>query len=141
MDQSIIIGLAVILILGAVLFAVISKLTTQKTSKHLDVEQYRVKCLAIEQQLKPNEPSSCHLSVLNADKLVDQALRESGARGETMGERLKSTSSRISDINGLWDAHKLRNRIAHESDVVVSYDEARRALASFRKALKDLGAI
>jgi hypothetical protein len=79
--------------------------------------------------------------VLNADKLVDQALRESGINGETMGERLKSSATKFSDLNGLWTAHKLRNRIAHEPDVAVSYDEARYALNCFRKALKDLGAI
>jgi transposase len=81
------------------------------------------------------------LAVLNADKLVDLALRQCGVRGETMGERLKNDASKFSDINGLWTAHKLRNRIAHESDVVVNYDEARHALGYFKKALKDLGAI
>ncbi len=141
MDQSIVFGLAAILIVGALLFAIISKVTIKKCAKHLNVEQYRVKCLAIEQQLKRDEVSSYHLSVLNADKLVDQALRESGAKGQTMGERLKDISVDFSDLNGLWTAHKLRNRIAHEPDVNVSYDEARYALSCFRKALKDLGAI
>ena len=141
MDCSIVWGLAVVLILGAILFAVLTKLTNQKTSKRLNVEHYRVKCLAIEQQLKRDEVSSYHLSVLNADKLVDQAMRESGMKGENMGERLKNSPNKFSDINGLWTAHKLRNRIAHESDVYVTYDEAHSALVNFRKALKDLGAI
>lgn len=141
MDQSIVFGLAAILVLGAVLFSIIGKLTIKKCSKHLDVEQYRVKCLANEQQLKREEPNSYQMTVLNADKLVDQALRDCGARGETMAERLKSSSTKFSDLNGLWSAHKLRNRIAHETNAVVTYDEARYALAYFRKALKDLGAI
>jgi hypothetical protein len=141
MDQSIIFVLAAVLILGVVLLAVICKVTIKSPGKHLNVEHYRVKCLAIEQQLKRDEPSSYQLSVLNADKLVDQALQESGAKGETMGERLKNTTTKFSDLNGLWTAHKLRNRIAHETDAVVGYDEARFALNCFRKALKDLGAI
>jgi hypothetical protein len=97
--------------------------------------------LTIENQLKREEPSSGHLAVLNADKLVDQALRESGISGETMGDRLKNSSTKFSDLNGLWEAHKLRNRIAHEPDVSVTYDDARRALGSFKKAMKELGAI
>jgi hypothetical protein len=141
MNQSVVFGLAAILILGALLFAVISKLTIQKSTKHLNIEQYRVKYLAIENQLKRDEVSSYHLTVLNAEKLVDQAMRESGISGETMAERLKNSSTKFSNINGLWTAHKLRNRIAHESDVVVTYDEARYALNDFKKALKDLGAI
>lgn len=141
MDFPIVFGLSAILLVGALLFAVISKTTFKKTSKHLNVDQYRSKCLAIENQLKRDEMSSYHLTVLNADKLVDQAMRECGIKGETMGERLKNSVNKFSDINGLWTAHKLRNRIAHESDVAITYDEARSALGNFRKALKDLGAI
>jgi len=58
-----------------------------------------------------------------------------------MGERMKNSAPMFSDRNGIWTAHKLRNTIAHESDVNVTYDEARLALQAFRKALKDLGAI
>lgn len=141
MEQSIVFGLAGIIIIGALLFALISKVTIQKPSKRLNVEQYRIKYLVIENQLKRDEVSSYHLSVLNADKLVDQALRENGIRGETMGERLKNSANRFSDINGLWSAHKLRNHIAHEPDAAVTFDEARYALAGFKKALKELGAI
>jgi hypothetical protein len=141
MDQSIIFLLAIIIILGAVLFAIIGRLTIGKCAKHLNVEQYRVRWLAIEHQLKREEPSSFHLSVLNADKLVDMALRERGFKGDTMGERLKNATPTLSDQNGIWNAHKLRNRIAHEPDAIVTYDEARYALSCFRKTLKDLGAI
>lgn len=141
MDYAIVFGLAAILIVGALMFAFISKITVRKGAKRLNVDEYRVKYLAIENQLKRDETSSYHLAVLNADKLVDLALRECGTNGETMGDRLKNSNAKFSDLNGLWTAHKLRNRIAHESDVVVAYDEARYALSCFKKALKDLGAI
>jgi len=130
---------AAILIIAGLMLALMS--LTKKGTKHLDVEKYRVKCLAIEQQLKRDEVSSYHLAVMNADKLLDQALQERGMRGKTMGERMKAANSIFTDNNGVWSAHKLRNRIAHESDVMVRYDDARYALANFRKALKDLGAI
>jgi len=138
MDQMLIFFLAGILIIGALLFALITR--SKKGVKKIDVEYYRVKCLEIENQLKPNEPSSFHLSILNADKLVDQVLKCRGAKGKTMGERMKNTTL-FSDKNGIWEAHKLRNRIAHEPDVNVTYNDARYALRSFKKALKDLGAI
>ena len=139
MEQSIIFIFAGIIIIGALLFAFIC--VTKKGVKRLDVERYRVKYLVIENSLKRDEPSSYHLSVLNADKLVDQALRERGARGKTMGERMKSSVALFSDRNGIWTAHKLRNMVAHEPDAKVTYDQARHALTCFRKALKDLGAI
>jgi hypothetical protein len=81
------------------------------------------------------------MTVLNADKLLDQALRERAIKGETMGERMKTLRDTWSNANAVWSAHKLRNQIAHEADVRVTYDDARRALAGFKQALKDVGAI
>lgn len=139
MDQTVIFLFAGIILIGGLFFAVIS--LNKNGVKHLNVEFYRTKCLEIEHQLKPEEPLSYSLSVVNADKLVDQALREKGIRGATMGERMKNANSLFSDRNGIWNAHKLRNQISHDVDVHVSYENALYALASFRKALKDLGAI
>jgi hypothetical protein len=139
MDQTIIFMFAIIIILGAVLFAFIG--FSRKGRKYLDVDHYRSKWLAIEQQLKRDEASSYSLSVLNADKLLDQALKDRGMKGETMGDRLKSAKAIFSNRNNVWSAHKLRNRIAHEPDVRVTYDAARYALADFKRALKDIGAI
>jgi len=139
MDIMLIFFFAAIIIIGALMLGLISR--SKKGSKKIDVEYYRSKLLEIEHQLKENEITSYHLSVLNGDKLVDQALRARGINGKTMGERMKNFASKFSDRNGIWTAHKLRNKIAHESDANVTYNQARFALANFRKALKDLGAI
>jgi len=139
MDHSIVFFLAAIIIVGAIILGIIT--FHKKGASRLNVEHYRTKCLEIEHQLKPDEPSSYHLSVINADKLVDQAMRERGLKGETMGERMKNGVALFSDRNGIWTAHKLRNVIVHEPDASVTYDQAKNALGCFRKALKDLGAI
>lgn len=140
MDLALIFFLSAIIIVGGLLFAVITKLS-RTSSRKIDVEHFRAKCLEIEHQLKSDDPNSYHLSVLNFDKLLDQALKARGFSGKTMGERMKNSSQLFSDRNGVWTAHKLRNTIAHEPDVHVTYDQARRALYNFRKALKDLGVI
>lgn len=139
MDGTLLAFMVGIVVIGVLLIVVIA--LTKKGPKQLDVEKYRMKWLAIETQLKRDEPSSYHLTVLNADKLLDQALRERNVRGETMGERMKTARDTWSNANAVWAAHKLRNQIAHESEVQVGYDDARRALAGFKQALKDLGAI
>jgi hypothetical protein len=54
---------------------------------------------------------------------------------------MRNAAVSFKDKNSLWTAHKLRNRIAHETDAVVGYNDARYALACYKKALKDLGAI
>jgi hypothetical protein len=139
MDTSLIFFFAAILIVAGILFAVIG--LTKKGGRNLNVDKYRMRWLQIEQQLKKDQPSSYHLVVLNADKLLDQALRERGIRGTTMGERMKNLKDTWTNANSVWSAHKLRNQIAHETDVNVGYDDARRALAGFKQALKDVGAI
>ena len=139
MDTALIFFFAAILIVGGMLFAVIT--LSKKGSRNLNVDKYRLKWLQVEQQLKKDEPSSYHLTVLNADKLLDQALREKGIKGTTMGERMKNIKDTWSNANNVWTAHKLRNQIAHETDVRVSYEDARRALSGFKQALKDIGAI
>jgi hypothetical protein len=138
MNQSIIFMFAAIIIVGAMLFGIIG--LTKQGKKYLNVDHYRIKWLDIERRLKSDEPSSFKLCVMDADNLVDKALKERGFRGQTMGERLKSAASSLSNRNAVWTAHKLRNQIAHE-DIRISYDESRMALGGFKQALKDLGAI
>jgi hypothetical protein len=141
MDSSIsvIFFLAAILILAAILFAVIT--LTKKSAPKLNVDKYRSRWLTIEQQLKREEPMSCHLCVLSADSLLDQALKDRGVSGSTMGERMKQMQQKWTNANAVWSAHILRNQIAHEPDVRVDYNSSRRALAAFKQALKDVGAI
>jgi hypothetical protein len=128
-----------ILVVGIMLIVVMT--LTKRSSGPLDVEKYRMRWLAIEKQLNREQPSSFHLTILNADKLLGHALKERGIKGETMGERMKTAKASWSNANAVWTAHKLRNQVAHEPEVHISYDDARRALASFKQALKDVGAI
>ena len=80
-------------------------------------------------------------TIIEGDKLLDKAMVEMGISGKTMGDRLKKASGRFTNLNAVWRAHKLRNMIAHESDVEISYKQAFNALAVYKQALKDLGAI
>ncbi len=80
-------------------------------------------------------------AVSEADKLLDYALKNTGARGDTMGERLKHSTQRFSDSNAIWNAHKLRNALAHEADFDLVPSQAREAVESFRRGLQDVGAL
>jgi hypothetical protein len=141
MDQTtaIIFFFAAILIIGGLLFIFIS--IAKNSPKALDVEKYRSRWLRIETTLSRNNEGSHILCVLNADKLLDQALRDRGIAGKTMAERMKSCQGKWTNGNGLWAAHKVRNRLAHETDATIDYERARQALVAYKQALKDVGAI
>lgn len=131
-------GLAIVII-GILIFLAIT--ITQKKPKSINKEEYQIAFLSIENALTRNSPDSYQISIIKADKLLDKALCELNFSGKTMGERLKSSGSRFSNLNSVWYAHKLRNQIAHETEVDLSYEQTKKALAIFRQALKDLGAV
>jgi len=77
-------------------------------------------------------------AVMEADKLLDSVLKKRGYQG-SMGDKLKKHGQVFSDLNGLWTAHKLRNKLAHELDFRLSDAEAKQAIRTFKKAFEDLG--
>lgn len=139
MDSGIILLFATVLVIGVILSAVIT--FGKQRGGTLDVDKYRVRWMQIEQSVVKDNEATYHMAILNADKLVDQALKDRGYSGQTMGERLKATRGKLSRREDLWTAHKLRNRIAHEEGVRVNYNQMRRSLSAFKHTLKDLGAI
>lgn len=134
--------LVLILMLGVLIFVMIMR--GSKLGKNsLDKKAYQTAWLKIENGLSRDNPASYEVAVLGADKLFDRAMRESGFRGNTFAERIKAGASRFSkpELDGIWRAHKLRNRIAHETDANISYEQAKAALNGLKKGLKTLGAV
>ena len=125
-------------IIAAVLFII---MRFMPYSANIDKEKYQSRWLEIEHGLNPGSWDSQYMAILKADKLLDQVLRDTGSRGQTMGERMKSRQNAWSNANAVWAAHKIRNQIAHDENVQLSETTVRRALASFKQALKDLGAM
>lgn len=78
------------------------------------------------------------MAVLEADKLLDHALKAMAMPGMTLGERLKFAAYKHPRINKVWWAHKLRNQIAHESSFYLEPHMARRAVREFKAALQML---
>lgn len=81
------------------------------------------------------------IALINADKLLDHALKKRGFKGETMGERLVSAKNSLSRRQRVWEAHKLRNQLVHEHNVQLNRKRTNEALKGFESALKDLGAL
>jgi len=78
-----------------------------------------------------------HRKIIEADKIVDQALYELGYRG-SFADKMKKAQARFPNKEQLWQAHKLRNRIAHEMNVQLLPREVQSALMAFEQALKKL---
>lgn len=77
-------------------------------------------------------------AILEADKLLDEAFKIKGYSG-SLGEKLKCAEKCFSKIDEIWNAHKLRNRIAHELSIEITPYQTDRALRDFKRALEELG--
>lgn len=130
MDSSLIALVLIALILVGLL-SVVVRFTKPKMNKAHFAQKWK------EIELESNHM----LAIIKADSLVDEALRHAGVKGSTMGERLNHGAGLLRDLNGAWGAHKLRNRLVHETDTQVKASEYNFALRQCKKALKDLGAL
>jgi hypothetical protein len=130
--------LAVVIIFGIIVLALLSKLGIKRQPR-LDQGYFQHQWGELLARVRT--PEGMILAIVDADKLLDEALKKRHFRGKTMGERLVSAQRMISDNDAVWYAHKLRNRLVHEPNVRLKKKEAQTALAGFRQGLKDLGAL
>ncbi|MBI2045896.1 MAG: hypothetical protein HYT28_00515 [Parcubacteria group bacterium] len=84
--------------------------------------------------------SDWKLAIIEADTLLDEMVKKMGYPGENLGERLRHVE--VSDFTSLqeaWEAHKVRNRIAHDSSdqFILTAREARRVIGLFEKVFRE----
>lgn len=97
---------------------------------------------AVLDKVEGDNPDAYKTAVLEADKIFDDLLKRMGYAGADMGGRLKQvTRERVPNLDDIWQAHKIRNRIAHEPDFQVTRAQAKMAVEAYRQAITALGAL
>lgn len=97
---------------------------------------------AVEAKLDKGDPDSAKLAVIDADKIFDDFLKKQGFLGEDMAARLRQmTKDQASNLDEIWQAHKLRNRLVHETGSQINSRDARRAVEIYQQALEELEAM
>ncbi|MFO0765034.1 MAG: hypothetical protein U0487_03250 [Patescibacteria group bacterium] len=76
------------------------------------------------------------LAVIEADKLVDNVMRQLLIPGETMGERMKMAEFKYPDIRRVWPAHRIRNQLVHDATFQLRMGDGKEALQAYERALK-----
>jgi hypothetical protein len=111
----------------------------KKPKKNLDRPHFRTKWRELQKQCAKAETWA--LAVIAADSLLDEALKKKHFKGKTMGERLVSAQKSLTNNDGVWFGHKLRNQLVHQTDSALRENDVKHALSGFMQALKDLGAL
>ncbi|MEA1929903.1 MAG: hypothetical protein U9M92_03440 [Patescibacteria group bacterium] len=74
------------------------------------------------------------LAIIEADNMLDDMVKRLKTEGDNLGERLKSIEpSDFLTLDDAWEAHKVRNQIAHESDFVIGKYGARRVIERYKR--------
>lgn len=85
-------------------------------------------------RLEGGNPSQYKVAVLEADAFADEILAGIGYKGATMAEKFEHIHpGQLETKDDIMEAHQVRNRIVHETDFVISQEDARKCLESYRK--------
>jgi hypothetical protein len=76
---------------------------------------------------------------LEADIVLDDILTSLGYQGDGIGEKLKRVNpGDMKSLNEAWEAHKVRNQIAHEgSQFPLTQHEANRVVNLYKKVMEE----
>lgn len=102
-------------------------------------EKENPKWARILEHANSNNPADWRLAIIEADIMLEEALRTAGYHGDGVGEMLKSVDpSDMLTLNAAWEAHKVRNRIAHTGgDFQLTDRETRRVISLFESVFRE----
>jgi len=93
----------------------------------------------VENHLNSENPAEWRLAIIEADSILDDMVKKMGYDGNSLGERLKAVE--VSDFNSVqsaWEAHKVRNQIAHEgAGFELTHREAKRIIGLYENVFKE----
>ncbi len=86
-------------------------------------------------------PNDWKLAIIEADIVLDETLKRMGYAGTSLGERLRSVSPQAMEtLDDAWQAHKIRNEIAHNSvDFVLTQQLAKETIVRYERVFTELG--
>lgn len=103
------------------------------------VDKSEEKWLKIVAHANSENPSEWRVAIIEADIMLEELLRASGYHGESIGDMLKSVEvGDMVTLDAAWEAHKVRNRIAHSgTDFDLTDRETRRVISLFEAVFKE----
>lgn len=123
-----------IIIIGLLIVIAIVVAVKVLTHKRLNPAQREI----IEREWKHVESlANSSAKILEAEKVFHHLLKMNGHEG-SFGDTLKEIGDAVPNQQAVWDAHKLRNRIAHEPGFSVNEADTRRAVAAFERAIRGM---
>lgn len=104
-----------------------------------DVPKTQLRWNRVLEQVHGEDERGWRLAILEADIMLNELLDVLGYRGETMADKMKVVDrTRFHTIDLAWEAHSVRNQIAHQgTHKKLDSREARRTISLYEKVFKE----
>lgn len=111
--------------------------------RHIKPESKNARWEQIQKRVTEHSPEAWRIAILEADIFLDEVLTNAGYVGQSLGEKLKSANPQsFTTIQDAWEAHKVRNEIAHVgSDFVLTQKSAQETLVRFERVFREFGVL
>ncbi len=141
--------LSLLLVLGIIISAnrfmnirdeIHDKISAIKPGKNSDFENIKnEKWQKVILHINSENPSDWKLAILECDIMLGEILEKMGYHQDSIGEKLKSVEpSDFINIESAWEAHKIRNAVAHEgSEFVINHREAKRVIGLYELVFRE----
>ena len=102
-------------------------------------EEFISKWNKIKERFATGQEAEYKLAIIEADKLFDELLKRMGYEGKDMGERMEQlTPMELPNLSAVWESHKARNYLAHDTNYHISFSDARRIVQNYEDAFTRL---
>ena len=93
----------------------------------------------VKEHIDSEDANKWKLAILEADIMLSELLDTLHLPGESIGEKLKAIeTSDFTSIEEAWEAHKIRNAIAHQgSEFLITKREAKRIIGLYEKVFDE----
>ncbi len=108
-----------------------------------DDDEKNTRLADLEAHIESDNPNEWKIAIIEADIILEEGLEKAGFVGNTVGEKLKNaTATTLPSVRDAWDAHMIRNKVAHAgADFVLTHKLAREAITKYKKVFAELGAL
>lgn len=115
--------------------------TVSEAAEHQHVDHSR--WAYIMQLIESGQESDWRQAIIEADIMLDELMDRLGYPGESLGEKLRAVNpARFHTLNNAWDAHRVRNEIAHQgSSYQLTEHLAHRTIANYEAVFREHGEI
>ena len=93
--------------------------------------------------IEGTSPNDWRQAIIEADIILDDMLTRLGYVGDSIGEKLKKVNpAQFKTLQEAWEAHKIRNEIAHQgSEFLLTDHVAYRTIMQYENVFKEHGEI